>query len=88
MPVCSGTEAAKRIRAIEKQGKRTDRKSHQLTGHIPIIAVSASLYEKQRPEMIECGMDGWILKPINFERLKVLLSGTVVADDRKGQLYR
>lgn len=88
MPVCSGQDAAKRIRAFEKERENSDSASSRLGGHIPIFAVSASLYEKQRPEMLECGMDGWILKPINFDRLKTLLMGTTSAERRTPELYQ
>lgn len=88
MPVCNGQDAARKIRAMEKKGRKADRPSHLLNGRVPIFAVSASLYERQRPEMLECGMDGWILKPINFERLKILLAGALSPEDRRSELYR
>jgi CheY-like chemotaxis protein len=51
------------------------RHSTALVGLIPIVALSASLTKDQRPCMIETGMDCWILKPIDFKRMSVLLAG-------------
>jgi len=54
---------------------RLPHRSGALLGRIPIFAVSASLTKDQRPYMIEIGMDGWILKPIDFKRMSILLAG-------------
>lgn len=43
--------------------------THQVNGRIPILAVSASLSENQRQEITDVGLDGWILKPVDFKRL-------------------
>ena len=73
MPILNGFDAAKEIRSFEESSPPSGRKSTQLNGRIPIFAVSASLQERQRPEMIDYGMDGWILKPIDFKRLRIIL---------------
>jgi DNA-binding response OmpR family regulator len=57
-------------------------------GRIPIIAVSASLIEKERQIYIDAGFDGWILKPIAFDRLKHIMLGIVDAGARKENLYK
>ena len=44
-------------------------------GRIPVFAVSASLFEKERDRYLEIGFDGWILKPVDFKRLATLLKG-------------
>ena len=59
-----------------------------LNGRVPVFAVSASLIEKERQAYIDGGFDGWILKPIDFKRLRVLLSGIVEEDTRKDCLYK
>jgi len=59
-----------------------------LNGRVPIIAVSASLLEKERETYINAGFDGWILKPIDFKRLNVLLQGIVDDGTRDSCLYR
>jgi CheY-like chemotaxis protein len=57
-------------------------------GRVPILAVSASLVERERKTYIEAGFDGWILKPIDFNRLNTLLSGIVDEEIRKSCLYQ
>jgi len=51
MPVMDGLEATRRIRALEG-GKE-----------VKIVAVTASVFEDQREEMIAQGMDGFVRKP-------------------------
>ena len=89
MPLLNGYEATERIRALEHDGKGPrDRLSQQLNGRIPIFAVSASLFEVQREEMYSLGMDGWILKPIDFKRLRVILRGVTDVEQRQKDVYR
>ncbi len=64
-----------------------NRLSKQLNGRIPIFAVSASLLEKQRADMLALGMDGWILKPIDFKRLRRILSGILDPIQRSQDIY-
>ena len=82
----NGYEATERIRAL-KQDSPPTRLSHQLNGRLPIFAVSASLLEVQREEMYSLGIDGWILKPIDFKRLKTLLRGITDAEQRGRDEY-
>lgn len=89
MPIVDGLTSAKMIRSFEKShpthllSKRAAR-----NGRIPIIAVSASLIEKERQVYIDAGFDGWILKPISFDRLKHIMLGIVDAGVRKDNLYK
>jgi CheY-like chemotaxis protein len=57
-------------------------------GRVPIFAVSASLVERERQTYISAGFDGWILKPIDFKRLNILLLGIVEDDRRNSCLYK
>jgi CheY-like chemotaxis protein len=61
MPVMDGRQSAREIRRLEKAGKI--KQGSVIQNHIPIIAVSASLYESDRFEMAEA-FDGWLLKPL------------------------
>ncbi|KAI0351442.1 hypothetical protein OH77DRAFT_1429748 [Trametes cingulata] len=88
MPLINGYEATERIRALEKETELLDRISHRLNGRIPIFAVSASLFEHQRDELFRLGMDGWILKPIDFKRLRTILRGVVDPAQRERDVYR
>ena len=59
MPGMDGLEATRRIRALEDKEK----------SQIPIIAVSANVYEKDRKEAMDAGMDAFAEKPIFIDRL-------------------
>lgn len=89
MPIVDGLTSTKMIRSYEKTTP-----SHALTkraalnGRIPVIAVSASLVERERQIYIDAGFDAWILKPISFDRLQELLTGIVDAKVREDCLYK
>ncbi|KAI8962659.1 hsp90-like protein [Daldinia sp. FL1419] len=88
MPIVDGLTSTKMIRAFEKsdEGLELSRlaASHE---RIPIFAVSASLMEREKPIYVEAGFDGWILKPIDFKRLNVLLDGITNDGVRAESLY-
>ena len=87
MPLLNGYEATKRIRALEQDKDIIDRVSHKVNGRLPIFAVSASLLETQHEELYALGMDGWILKPIDFKRLRTILRGIVDPSQREKDVY-
>ncbi|KZT12155.1 uncharacterized protein LAESUDRAFT_720129 [Laetiporus sulphureus 93-53] len=88
MPLLNGFEATERIRSMERTREHIlSRTSHKLNGRIPIFAVSASLFEDQREELFKLGFDGWILKPIDFKRLKIILRGVVDTVQRGKDVY-
>ncbi|KAI1101263.1 hsp90-like protein [Jackrogersella minutella] len=88
MPIVDGLSSTKMIRALEQTDEILDF-SHLATTYrrIPIFAVSASLVERDRHTYIEAGFDGWILKPIDFKRLNVLLDGISNDEVREECLY-
>ncbi|EGO23709.1 Fph type histidine kinase [Serpula lacrymans var. lacrymans S7.9] len=94
MPILNGFEATERIRQLEEAATLdpsptpAHRISYQLNGRVPIFAVSTSLREQQRSELIGYGMDGWILKPIDFKRLKIILQGIVDPSQRDRDVYK
>jgi light-regulated signal transduction histidine kinase (bacteriophytochrome)/CheY-like chemotaxis protein len=93
MPICNGQDACKRIRAYEKErgsnNELADRPaSHILNGRIPIFAVSATLDFKMRQEMKDIGMDGWVLKPIDFSRLRALMRGLTLQEQREKERWK
>ncbi|RYP22456.1 hypothetical protein DL765_001668 [Monosporascus sp. GIB2] len=88
MPIVDGLSSTKIIRAFETSNQCAGLSSLAARhGRIPIFAVSASLVEQERPQYIEAGFDGWIVKPIDFGRLNVLLDGICNDDKRDECLY-
>ncbi|KZT67110.1 histidine kinase [Daedalea quercina L-15889] len=89
MPLLNGFEATERIRGLEQTRSNDFRRtSHKINGRIPIFAVSASLFEDQQEELFKLGFDGWILKPIDFKRLRVILRGVVDTAQRAKDVYQ
>ncbi|NAX45807.1 PAS domain S-box protein [Photobacterium halotolerans] len=61
MPELNGLEASKAIRAYEKEQQRKE---------VPIIALTASVLEKDRRNALAAGMNGFAVKPIDISALK------------------
>jgi two-component system cell cycle response regulator DivK len=61
LPVMSGDDAARLIKA------------NPATGHIPIIAVTASVMKGQEQEMLDAGCDGYICKPFDINILAEMI---------------
>lgn len=74
MPLVDGVASTRLIRAFEKESSPTVSQRVKSYGRVPIIAVSASLSEQARGSYIDNGFDGWIPKPIDFERLEAILA--------------
>lgn len=89
MPILNGFEATEAIRLFEASlDLDNPRASRALNGRIPIFAVSASLLERQRAELARIGIDGWILKPIDFKRLSTILRGVIDTEQRQRDEYQ
>lgn len=92
MPILNGFDATIRFRSFEvplaaMSPREPIRLSKKLNGRIPVFAVSASLQEKQKDSMISFGIDGWILKPIDFRRLRKILEGIHDFEQRQRDIY-
>ena len=59
MPVMNGYEATKQIRALDNPA---------LSG-ITVLAMTANAFDEDRKKALECGMDGFLSKPIVIEEL-------------------
>ena len=59
MPLMDGYEATRRIRALENPA---------LAG-IPILAMTANSFDEDRKAAMDCGMNGFLSKPIQIEEL-------------------
>lgn len=89
MPIVDGLTSTKMIRSFEKSHPTHILSTRaSLNGRVPIIAVSASLLERDREKYLDAGFDGWILKPIAFNRLSEIITGIVDKDVRRANLYR
>jgi CheY-like chemotaxis protein len=89
MPIVDGLSSTKMIRSYEKTHDEDILSPRAATnGRVPILAVSASLVERERHTYVDAGFDGWILKPIDFNRLNTLLTGIVDEETRKSCLYQ
>ena len=64
MPVMDGYEATRRIRLLDNP---------ELSS-IPIIAMTANAFDEDRKAALECGMDGFISKPIDLKELIQVLN--------------
>ncbi|TFK70397.1 hypothetical protein BDN72DRAFT_766552 [Pluteus cervinus] len=92
MPILDGFKATQQIREVERdvpippdlEGQTPQKPNPR----IPIFAVSASLKERQRQELLDYGMDGWVLKPIDFKRLNEILRGVTDPLDRRRLQYK
>lgn len=88
MPIVDGLTSTKMIRSFEKTHSDIYSKRAALCGRVPIIAVSASLVERDRQQYIDAGFDAWILKPIPFDRLNKLMAAIVDPGIREECLYK
>ena len=67
MPVLDGYEATGRIRQLEK-GER----------HIPIVALTANAMKDDELRCQQAGMDYYLTKPLDRERLRLCLEQCLV----------
>jgi CheY-like chemotaxis protein len=68
MPIMDGRTSANEIRKLEHSSEQSDDITPlRIDGRIPILAVSASLYESDRSNLAQ-DFDGWLLKPLGKYR--------------------
>ena len=65
MPEMDGIEATRRIRSAE---------SERSAPRSPIIALTANAFDEDRDACVAAGMDGFLAKPLDRERLEALLA--------------
>ncbi|KAE8153397.1 GAF domain-like protein [Aspergillus avenaceus] len=89
MPIVDGITSTKMIRQFEQESSDVTLSDFSSrNGQIPIFAVSASLLEKDIDIYTSAGFDGWIMKPINFDRLNTLLAGLRHDETRNNAAYQ
>ncbi|KAJ6017122.1 CheY-like superfamily [Penicillium sp. IBT 35674x] len=85
MPIVDGMTATKEIREAESNSSKSSvADTSNLPKRIPIFAVSASLVERDEKAYIDTGFDGWVMKPIDFARLNIILAGIYDEKAREG----
>ena len=65
MPVMDGCTATRRIRALKDSARAA----------VPIVAMTANVFEEERKRAFDCGMNGFLSKPIVVEELIDALKG-------------
>jgi signal transduction histidine kinase/DNA-binding NarL/FixJ family response regulator len=73
MPEMDGLTATRRIRALP--GRQAD---------IPIVAITANVFQQHRQECMAAGMDGFLGKPIRVEQLADVIDRTIAGTIRRG----
>ena len=63
MPIMNGYDATKAIRAMKSKKKAT----------VPIVAMTANAFEEDRREAMKIGMNGYVAKPIDIDKLMCTL---------------
>ncbi|MGN0505715.1 MAG: response regulator [Lachnospiraceae bacterium] len=63
MPIMDGYEATRRIRALKNPALAA----------IPILAMTANAFDEDRKAAADCGMNGFLSKPINIEEMVQVL---------------
>ena len=63
MPVMDGFSATRAIRSLDRADAKT----------IPIIAMTADVFEEDMKKGHECGIDACIVKPINLKDMSATL---------------
>ena len=64
MPVMDGHEATKEIRKLSRKD----------VGTLPIIAMTANAFDEDKELALQSGMNAYITKPLNLEKLFEILS--------------
>ena len=67
MPVMDGCTATQRIRALKDPVRAA----------VPIVAMTANVFEEERKRAFDCGMNGFLSKPIVIEELIDALRGII-----------
>ena len=75
MPECDGIEATLQIRSLEKG---TDRR-------VPIVALTAGALKEEKEKCLAAGMDDFLAKPIESEKLSAVLAKAAKAEAKQAE---
>jgi CheY-like chemotaxis protein len=87
MPLVDGYISTRMIREHERKTDTVLPLEARSIGRTPIFAVSASLRAEDLEKFVEIGFDGWLLKPIDFQRLNLTLAGAFSSGKRQEGIY-
>jgi signal transduction histidine kinase/HPt (histidine-containing phosphotransfer) domain-containing protein len=76
MPIMDGLEAARKIRAMERDQSR----------HLPIIPMTAQADEKSRESCRTAGMDGYLSKPLHADTLIRAVESFGLCEDKRSSI--
>jgi CheY-like chemotaxis protein len=68
LPGVDGIEATRRIRSLGDDG-----------GNVPIVALTANAFPEDQDACREAGMDGFVVKPVDRQRLEETMAAARVA---------
>lgn len=77
MPVLDGVSATKEMIRIEKEAG---------SSHTPIVALTANVIQEDRDSYLDAGMDGFLAKPIEKNKLETVLIQFLESDEAKNLL--
>jgi CheY-like chemotaxis protein len=77
MPVLDGLEITRRIRA------RTDKRRE-----VPIVALTAAVFEDERRAALDAGMDDLVTKPVRADALRRAMISAVASRARRERSAR
>jgi CheY-like chemotaxis protein len=73
MPVLDGFEATLQIRRWENEQTEKTEQTEPVRPHLTIVALTAGAFEEDRQHCLEVGMDDFLAKPIDIEKLTATL---------------
>ena len=69
MPVMDGLQATKQFRAFERRSRPSEER-------LPVIALSANVFDEAIEDCRAAGMDGFVPKPLRIDMLRATLAST------------
>ncbi|KAL4806369.1 hypothetical protein BDV18DRAFT_160436 [Aspergillus unguis] len=84
----TGCMAVRMIRETEYQEYVARYKPYRgIVRRIPIIVLTEGETEKKREYYIECGFDGWLVKPLDYDRMTALVDSVLDDGLRRQNVY-
>lgn len=88
MKIVDGLVATATVRRMEEHGLLSNRAAVVINGRLPILAVSAQIDLVGESTLAQSGFDGFLEKPVDFNRLRCLLAGVLRPQCREDMYWR